>query len=150
MRTHLVTMLNAKPNAAKIMKEVLMARLGTRVAIHSTFSSRVNVNIFWSQNEGPAYRSISAQVSRHLNAPKKPVIMNIVTIIRMPSTGPEKTLRYIWPRNGRQDTCCTERGYITDQYDILPMWLNKSLRGWRLAKQRSTMTAQDSMHKQRG
>lgn len=37
--------LNARPNPAKIMKEVLMARLGTREAIHSTFSSRVNVNI---------------------------------------------------------------------------------------------------------
>lgn len=55
MHAHLVTILKAKPNAAKIMKEVLMARLGTREAIHSTFSNRVNVNIFWSQNEGPAF-----------------------------------------------------------------------------------------------
>jgi hypothetical protein len=29
--------------------------------------------------------------------PQKPVMVKIATIIRMPSTGPEKTPRYNWP-----------------------------------------------------
>jgi hypothetical protein len=44
--THLVTMLKARQNIAKSMKHTFMARLGTREAIHSTFSSRVSDKIF--------------------------------------------------------------------------------------------------------
>jgi hypothetical protein len=40
--THLVTMLKARADSAKSMKHTFMARLGTREAIHSTFSSRVS------------------------------------------------------------------------------------------------------------
>lgn len=43
---YLVTMLKARANPAKTMKHTFKGMLGTREAIHLTFSSRVNVNIF--------------------------------------------------------------------------------------------------------
>ena len=46
MGAHLVTILKARANPAKIMKQTFKAMLGTREAIQSAFSSRVNVNIF--------------------------------------------------------------------------------------------------------
>jgi hypothetical protein len=43
--THLVTMLKARANPEKIIKQTFKETLGTLKAIHSTFSDPVNVNI---------------------------------------------------------------------------------------------------------
>ena len=46
IETHLVVMFKARANPEKIIKQTFKATLGTRDAIHSTFSSRMTVNIF--------------------------------------------------------------------------------------------------------
>jgi len=46
IETYLVMMLKARANPEKVMKQTFKATLGTRDAIHSTFSSRITVNIF--------------------------------------------------------------------------------------------------------